>query len=71
VFNGETASLNHPGYNDAWRKKGAKSQDSFTLIGVDRFEKVIRFVRVGADVDRYERKKETMSINYATTEMIY
>lgn len=71
VFNGETASLNHPGYNDAWRKKGTKSQDSFTLIGVDRFEKVIRFIRVGADVDRYERKKETMSINYATTEMIY
>lgn len=71
AFNGDVASMNHIGWSDSWRKMGTRSQDCFTLIGIDRFEKVIRFVRIGADTDRYERSKKSMSINYSTAKMIY
>ena len=71
AFNGDIAALKlTTEWSDSWRKIGTKSQDCFTLIGIDRYEKVVRFVRVGADMDRYERKKESMAINYATMEMI-
>ena len=70
-FNGDVSGLNHTGWSDSWRKQGTKYQDSFTLIGIDRYEKIVRFVRVGADRDRYEREKSTMAINYATVELIY
>ena len=71
AFNGDIASMNHIGWGDTWRKTGTKFQDCFTLIGIDRFEKIIRFVRIGANTDRYERTKNSMSINYATAKMIY
>lgn len=71
AFNGDIASLNHTGWGDSWRKKGTTSQDCFTIIGIDRFEKVIRFIRIGANTDRYERKKNSMSINYSTAKLIY
>lgn len=71
VFLGDLSSMNWTGWNDSWREVGTESQDCFTLIGIDRFEKVIRFVRIGADRDRYGRVKDAMSINYATAEAIY
>lgn len=71
VFLGELAGINWSGWGDSWREKGTKSQDCFTLISIDRFEKVVRFVRVGNDMDRYGRSKETMSYNYATAEVIF
>ncbi|MCF0221058.1 MAG: metallophosphoesterase [Fibrobacter sp.] len=71
VFLGDLAGMNWTGWNDSWRETGTKSQDCFTLISVDRFEKVVRFVRVGADRDRYGRVKDAMSFNYMTSETIY
>lgn len=71
VFLSELAGLNWSGWGDAWREAGTTSQDCFNLISVDRFEKVVRFVRVGSGLDRYGRSKETMSFNYATAEAIY
>ena len=71
VFNAEASSITNVEWNNDWRQKGTKSQDCFTLIGIDRFEKIVRFIRIGADRDRYERKKESMSINYSTAKMIY
>ena len=71
IFLGDQASMNWTGWNDSWRESGTKSQDCFTLIGVDRYEKIVRFVRIGADRDRYERPKESMSINYGTSEALF
>lgn len=71
VFLGELASMNWTGWNDSWREAGTKSQDCFTLISIDRYEKIVRFVRIGADRDRYGRSKESMSFNYSTAEAIY
>ena len=71
IFLGDQSSMNWTGWNDSWREAGTKSQDCFTLIGIDRFEKIVRFVRIGADRDRYERPKESMSINYGTSEALF
>lgn len=71
IFLGDQSSMNWTGWNDSWREAGTKAQDCFTLIGVDRFEKIVRFVRIGADRDRYERPKESMSINYGTSEALF
>lgn len=71
IFLGDVSGLNWTGWNDSWREKETKSQDCFTLIGIDRFKKIIRFVRIGADQDRYGREKNSMSINYATSEALF
>lgn len=71
IFLSDMASMNWTGWNDSWRQSGTKTQDCFTIIGIDRFEKVVRFLRIGADRDRYERVKDAMSINYGTSEALY
>lgn len=70
-FNGDVSGLNHTGWSDSWRKRGTKYQDCFTLIGIDRYEKIVRFICVGADRDRYEREKNTLAVNYATAKVVY
>lgn len=70
AYRGEISGINSAEWSDGWRKRGTITQDCFTLISVDRFEKVVRFLRIGSHVDRYQRKKESMCINYATTKMI-
>lgn len=71
AFRGEISGINTAEWSDSWRKRGTVSQDCFTLISIDRFENVVRFLRIGSNVDRYQRPKESMCINYKTTEMIY
>lgn len=70
TFNGDIAGLNTVEWSDSWREDGTISQDCFTLIAVDRFEKMVRFLRVGANMDRYGRVKESMCINYKTAKLI-
>ncbi len=70
AYRGEISGINSAEWSDGWRKRGTITQDCFTLISIDRFEKVVRFLRIGSHVDRYQREKESMSINYATTKMI-
>lgn len=53
------------------RDSGQKSQDCFNVVGIDTNSKTIKLLRIGADYDRYMRKKNTLSWNYATSQMIY
>ena len=57
-------------YNDADRTEGMPSQDLYNLVTIDTFDKLVKIVRVGCDVDRYLRKKDTLCINYKTFEII-
>ena len=57
-------------YNDADRTEGMPSQDLYNLITIDTFDKLIKIVRVGCNVDRYLRKRDTLCINYKTYEVI-
>lgn len=70
VFLSNQSGRNHTGWSDSWRKTGTKSQDLFTLVGIDLFEKVVRFVRIGADRDRYDRLRDTMAIKFDTCTML-
>jgi len=57
-------------YNDADRTEGMPSQDLYNLVTIDTFDKLIKIVRVGSNLDRYLRKKDTLCINYKTFEVI-
>lgn len=48
------------------RLENDKSYDLFNLVAVDTVNKTIKFIRIGADLDMYLRKRETMSIQYAS-----
>ena len=57
-------------YNDADRREGMPSQDLYNLVTIDIFDNIIKIVRVGNNLDRYLRKKDTLCINYKTFEVI-
>lgn len=57
-------------YNDMDRTEGMPSEDLYNLVTIDTFDKVIKIIRVGCDVDRFMRKRDTMCINYETLEVI-
>ncbi len=57
-------------YNDADRTEGMPTQDLYNLVTVDTHDKLLKIIRVGCDVDRYLRKKDTLCINYKTYEII-
>lgn len=57
-------------YGDIMRVNGLKSQDLANLVTIDTASTVIKVIRVGADVDRYLRKKTMFSINYVTGEFL-
>ena len=65
------ASMNHTGWSNDWRETGYKSQDCFTFISVDTYMKVVRFARIGANIDRYNREKNGFAVKYTTGEMIW
>lgn len=54
------------GYSDTERVSGKKSMDLFNLVGIDTYQKLIKVMRVGADMDSWMRRKETMCIQYAS-----
>lgn len=49
---------------DMYRVKGNKSQDCFNLLGIDTISKTIKIIRIGADCDRYLRRKNTLCWDY-------
>lgn len=53
------------------RIAGQRSQDCFNVVGIDTTSKTIKIMRIGADYDRYMRKKNTLSWNYGTGQLIY
>lgn len=57
-------------YNDMDRTEGMPSQDLYNLVTIDTFDKIVKIIRVGADVDRFLRKRDTVCINYKTFEVI-
>lgn len=57
-------------YSDTQREYGLKSQDLANVFVVDTTSKVIKIIRVGANVDRYLRVKNCLTINYETKAII-
>lgn len=57
-------------YSDANRCVGMPSQDLYNLVTIDTFDKLVKIVRIGCNLDRYLRKKDTLCINYKTFEII-
>ena len=53
-------------YSDTVRMENKKSMDLFNLLGIDTYQKLIKIVRVGADMDSWMRSKKTMCIQYAS-----
>lgn len=43
---------------------GCKSYDDFQLLSINTYDKTVRLVKVGADVDYYMRKKSTLCVGY-------
>ena len=61
----------YDGYVIENRVTGAKSQDAFNVLVIDTTEKLIKVVRIGCDVDMFQRAKRAFCLNYATRERIY
>lgn len=64
-----------PGYANNWgndnvRVIGEKSQDLANLIVFDTASKIVKIIRVGADMDRCLRTRNCFSFNYLTGEII-
>ena len=57
-------------YDDFDRTEGMPSQDLYNLITIDTHDKMVKLIRIGCDVDRYLRKRDTLCINYKTFEII-
>ena len=57
-------------YSDTERIAGTRSEDCFNIIGFDIDEKLIKIVRVGANVDYLLRQRNGIVINYETKEII-
>lgn len=58
-------------YDDEARENGNKTQDCFSLISFDAVSKTIKLMRIGADYDRYMRRKNTLSWDYNNSQLIY
>lgn len=57
-------------YSDTQRTIGTASRDLANLIVFDTASKVIKIVRVGANMDHYLRPKNCITINYETGDII-
>ena len=67
-----TASVTPAGiYSEMARVQGTRTQDCFNIVGIDTHSKTIKVMRIGANYDRYMRRKNTFSWNYATGQIIY
>lgn len=58
-------------YCDMIRNIGDKTQDCFNLIGVDTNNCVLKIMRVGAEYDRYMRRKNVLCWDYCNNQMVY
>lgn len=57
-------------FSDCARTEATKTQDLFNVFTVDGTAKLIKLIRVGATMDKFMRKRETLCINYETKEAI-
>jgi hypothetical protein len=51
--------------NDQIRVGGTKSQDGANIVTIDTTSKMVKLIRVGADIDNYLRPRNVLSISYA------
>lgn len=58
-------------YSDTQRTNGMKSQDLANLVVIDTASKVVKIIRVGADMDHYLRSKKCMTFKYLTGDIVY
>lgn len=58
-------------YSDVQRYDDEISRDLFNVIQFDTSSNTIKITRCGCNYDRYLRKKDTLSINYLTKEIIF
>lgn len=67
-------TFENAGTNSQWgdsnRIIGEKSQDSFNIVAIDAYSKLVKVVRIGNNEDRYSRKKNTFCYNYQTHSLI-
>lgn len=63
--------LNHLAWGEDVRTVGTKEEDSFSIISIDRYKKIVRLYRVGNQWDRYGRHKVSMAFDYRAAKMIY
>ena len=57
-------------YCDCARHNGTKTRDLFNVFTADKSAKLIKFVRVGSDMDKFMRSRKTLCINYDTKQII-
>lgn len=57
-------------YSDTQRTDGNKSQDLANAVVIDTSNNLLKIIRVGANLDRYLRDKNSITINYKTKEII-
>jgi hypothetical protein len=57
-------------WGDANRIVGQKSQDSFNIVSVDAYAKLVKVVRVGNNMDRYMLQKNYICWDYQNHRMI-
>lgn len=53
------------------RVDGTKTQDAFNIVAVDAYQKIIRLISVGANIDRHMIRWETISYDYDNHELVY
>ena len=58
-------------YCDMIRRVGDKTQDCFNLVGIDTNSKVIKIMRIGAEYDRYMRRRNVLCWDYKNNYLIY
>ena len=67
-----TASVSPSGiYSEMERSNGNRTQDCFNLVAIDTTTKTLKIMRIGADYDRYMKRKNTLSWDYGKSELIY
>lgn len=75
---GDTDALNTghcwwlvPRGDDCDREDGTRGQDCFNIISIDTEKMMLRVFKVGSNVDRYGRRKDSLVYNYGTKELVY
>ena len=66
----DSASVSHSNHwGDTYRVKGTKSEDLFNLFSFDLQQKMIKIVRIGANVNSAMQRKSMISVNYKTMQV--
>ena len=60
-----------PRGDDCDREDGTRGQDCFNIISIDPEKMMLRVFKVGSNIDRYGRRKDSLVYNYGTKQLIY